>query len=556
MFHSKKSGVLAISLGLTAALLVGCAAAPKAAPTTEAITTTAPAATELTQPTTGEPEVARVEYHHRGLHFTLPEDFSALERDTNRFTFENGEISGVIDCYALDYFTGVTAARTSQKYAQYLLDSLKECYSEAYVATGDGSFYYVVLKDGNVTTVRGLYVYKDVGWSVLLSSDADKDLTRQMVDIACGGWVQKDQLPYWNETEELTLEYQGMTITLPGALLEEQHYEYLTRFAAMGCSGEISTGSVLGLGENITCPADILWQGIDDKEIPFADILVHGDVAWQECIASAGSQPSMRICCMNRHRYWIMTLTGSDMETLRTVKNSITMDNLSYFRTLKYNLNDYEYLDDLLQELQEAGQADWGRYKLELSGLSQPVTLEMYGKRIEVIRVFNHAIRVDKENRYGFYYDGPNGSFYPRISEYDDAIIINNWDGWQGHTWIFTEENVIEYHPADGCSTMVYVDQEGKLRYSRIALRYNGDGFNQIPYLPLYTAISREEFCQEEGLAELWGGKMYLKPEKISTVDDIYHLEELFSEAKEEGLFPEYDTLDALLYSNLTKYPL
>ncbi len=167
-------------------LLAGLSGCAKEKPTPTTVTTTAPTQSE-NQP---EPEATPVQHMHCGLTLKLDTSFTTTTsaEDSNVFTFKNDKISGTVRFGALSELGN--GAAQSKQYAE----TLKAQYGDAaWVGSGTGVGYYVVIKGESDTTVKCLYIYDQVSW--LVEVKGDSSVTEQMTHIAgrCG-W-NAEQIP-------------------------------------------------------------------------------------------------------------------------------------------------------------------------------------------------------------------------------------------------------------------------------------------------------------------------------------------------------------------------
>ena len=72
--------------------------------------------------------------------------------------------------------------------------------------------------------------------------------------------------------------------------------------------------------------------------------------------------------------------------------------------------------------------------------------------------------------------------------------------------------------------------------------------FNQTS--PLMVCTSRDQFLYETGRAEIVDGEVVLTVKETVVLSDLYDLDAMFAEAKAEGLFAEYETVDELFAAN------
>ena len=141
------------------------------------------------------------------------------------------------------------------------------------------------------------------------------------------------------------------------------------------------------------------------------------------------------------------------------------------------------------------------------------------------------------------------GAANMNIRAKEGMIVINDDSDYFCRSWVFTPEACIELVPNGSISTSVRLQDDGTLSFTRFWGPYRTT-FNQEDFAPLYHCTSREHFLYEKGVAKIVDGKLILTTQKTVMVSDEYDLDAMFAEAKEQGLFAEYDNVDALLEAN------
>ena len=210
---------------------------------------------------------------------------------------------------------------------------------------------------------------------------------------------------------------------------------------------------------------------------------------------------------------------------------------------LAYDMADYDWFADIFEE---KAPEDWdamGAYTILLKGLDTPVLVDMNGRDVVAVRAYDQTAQL-----------GDAGTTYQdetpvSIRSTENAVVVNiSWD-YDGETILLTQGKSHTFQPDGDISTQIYVDEDGKLAYGRYWGEYV-TSFNQWETAPLELSTSREQFLYETGRAELVDGQVVLTPEKTVTLADAYDLDALFAEAKANGYFGEYETVDALLAAN------
>lgn len=208
---------------------------------------------------------------------------------------------------------------------------------------------------------------------------------------------------------------------------------------------------------------------------------------------------------------------------------------------LVFNMKDYDWFSEIFDEHTEDHWNSMGRYTILLEGLHTPVVVEMDGRSVLSVSAYGHTRNVN----IGVFQDDLPAD----IRSTENAVLVNENLDYNGSTWILTADGCYEFHPEGDISTQIYVDEDGAMQYRRYWGEYDTT-FNQEAYAPLYHCTGRDHFLYETGSAEIVDGEVTLTAEKTVVVSDEYDLDAMFAQAKAEGMFEEYDTVDALLDSN------
>lgn len=209
-----------------------------------------------------------------------------------------------------------------------------------------------------------------------------------------------------------------------------------------------------------------------------------------------------------------------------------------------YDMSDRQWLADFFEEKSDVEWSTKGKYTMLLEGLHTPVVLQMDGEDVISVSAYGHTKEVVI---YTF-----EGAANMNIRTTEDMVVVNDSRDYDGRTWIFTAKKCLELVPDGSISTEVYLDDNGELYFIRSWGEYCTT-FNHDDYAPLYLCTSRDHFLYDKGCAEIVDGELVLTTHKTRVVSDIYDLDALFAEAKAQGLFAEYDNVDALLDANKNK---
>ena len=210
---------------------------------------------------------------------------------------------------------------------------------------------------------------------------------------------------------------------------------------------------------------------------------------------------------------------------------------------LAYDMADYGHFAEIFQEKSPEEWDAMGAYTILLNGLSTPVLVDMNGRDVLAVRAYDQTAELGTAGAV-FQDDCPVS-----IQSAENAVVVNiSWD-YDGETVILTQGRSHVFRREGDISTQVFVQEDGTLAY----WRYWGEyvtSFNQWDTAPLELSTSRDQFLYETGRAEIRNGEVILTPEITFTLSDEYDLDAMFAEAKANGSFEEYETVDALLAAN------
>lgn len=478
-------------------------------------------------------------FDHSGLQITLDESYQT-RTDGSTLYFENDTVRGGIAFGNVATLTNGMAT-TSEGFAQYLKNSLSPYISQ--ISTGAHNNQHHVLISGNgKNLLRTLYVHGSFAWNVWAET-LDAPLVDSLTKAIDTCSLLPDQIPE-EESASQQVELSGLTLSAGTVSEEVRSGENLTALLDdIPC--QIATGSIALLTNNIT-PAIMAQEALDALEEAKDTAQLAEENGVNALIVPTAEGYTVTGYYIKNGRYWTVTAQGPDSVPLLTLVTSATTDDLSFTRLLRYNLTDYESFAALVQALEAAGSATWGRYTLRLDGLSVPMTLRLYGTKLESISIFTHTVDLT----HPCYLDSESV-----LTQQEDLVILNLWQGKTGYTWLFTPEMYQYYYPTGGTSLMVFPEEDGTLRFTHHTLRFRDLSADTNPSAFLNHAINRKEFYCEAGTAAIVDGQLALNPQTEYTLSDICDMEALFTEAKGLGLFFDCATLDDLLYQNLIQYP-
>lgn len=216
-------------------------------------------------------------------------------------------------------------------------------------------------------------------------------------------------------------------------------------------------------------------------------------------------------------------------------------------KPLIYNGERYASLYEIMEKLDEDGFLDVSTYTVEIGGLCAPVALHMAYSRLVSISAFDHTVYVDTEAwDYSFLYGNTTAYLY----DYQDAIILNLWTDSIGYSCVMTSQGSSVDYPSGGTSRMVYVSEDGQLQWSKTSCKFNRP-MQQRDIAPIDLATSRDEFYYAIGNASFEGGSVQYGEAVHYTISDVFDLDTAFADAKAQGQYAEFDTVDELLAYNL-----
>ena len=211
-----------------------------------------------------------------------------------------------------------------------------------------------------------------------------------------------------------------------------------------------------------------------------------------------------------------------------------------------FDLNeiDLESIGELLVERQQDGYC-----KIQLDGLCTPVILELEGTDVVTVSAYGTTVCVAEEAQG---YSSIYGNLWPVIYDYGELIVLNIWHDEIGYTCvIFPDNSYLETFPDEEFSVMVYEEEGGKLVQYQFAMKFLG--INQWDTGPIDQATKRDDFYYSIDDAQWDAEAFHVISRDSYTISDCYELDEIFDAAKENGLYPAFDTLDELLAYNATE---
>lgn len=213
-------------------------------------------------------------------------------------------------------------------------------------------------------------------------------------------------------------------------------------------------------------------------------------------------------------------------------------------RCFDLNEIDLEGIGELLAQQDETAVS-----RIRLEGLCTPVELELQGTELLSVTAYGLTATVSPAAEG---YTSIYGNLWPVIYDYEDLIVLNIWYDDIGYTCVmFPDHSYIENYPDGEYSVMVYEEEGGGLVQYQFAMKFLG--IDQWDTGPIDQATGRDDFYYSIDDAR-WDGEVFHVISRDSyTISDGYALDEIFDTAKENGLYPDFETLDELLAYNTTE---
>lgn len=207
-----------------------------------------------------------------------------------------------------------------------------------------------------------------------------------------------------------------------------------------------------------------------------------------------------------------------------------------------YRMDDFKSFNELLNKKELSSLKD--NYKITITGLKTPVVFEMEGKKVLSVTAYDKTAEVN--------IDTYNDYCPASIEEARNAVIIREDLGYKTKSWIIAKDKIYTLLPDGEISTKVYAKEDGSLGYFRYWEKYE-TSLKESDTAPLEICSSRKQFLYEEGYLEIIDGRLLMTSQKTVRAEDKYDLDSLFKEAKKNGKYAEYNTLDELLKTNSQK---
>ena len=262
---------------------------------------------------------------------------------------------------------------------------------------------------------------------------------------------------------------------------------------------------------------------------------------WITALLSISLMLSLVACSSNRNT--------DPSTTATTAPTTFVQDPLGPGNTtiFAYNINTLGSFSGILDTKSSSEWEAMGVHALRLNGLHTPVFVEMRGMNVLSVTAFDQIVDL-----------GTDGTLYQESTPVDfqstpEAVIVTICHDYYSKTIVINNGQYFILSPENGISTVIFVNEDGSVGYRRYWGEYETT-FQQYDYAPLDVCTSRDQFLYETGSATVDGG-VNLVPEKIVTAADKYDLDALFSQAKAEGLYEGFETIDDLFAAKQTGNP-
>ena len=214
---------------------------------------------------------------------------------------------------------------------------------------------------------------------------------------------------------------------------------------------------------------------------------------------------------------------------------------------LVYDMANYQWFTDIFEEKTVEEWNALGQYTLHLGGLHTPVIVNMNGLDVLSVTAFDQTVDLGTDGMASDYFDGYSPVDYIRSTE--DAVVIRINGGEMSDDFILITANKYVHYPnqRDGHISL-WVEDDGTLAYRQTY--FDMSLFVQTLYEPLKYLAGRDHVLYDEGRAQIVNSEAVFTPERTVVVSDLFDLDAMFAEAKAEGLFAEYETVDELFEAN------
>jgi len=200
----------------------------------------------------------------------------------------------------------------------------------------------------------------------------------------------------------------------------------------------------------------------------------------------------------------------------------------------------YEVFETKPQEQWEA----MNQYTILLNGLQTPIYVQMNGLEVVSVSAYDQTAEINST----LY----QGEIAVEIQMAMGFVVINDSTDYEGTTWLLNKGKMFVFRPQDSVSTQIFANEDGRLHYTTYWGEYM-TSFNQWDNAPLDLCESREHFLYERGFVRISGDEVTFDPTEKATVSDLYDLDAMFDQAKKDGYYTQYQSVDELLAANAAR---
>lgn len=202
---------------------------------------------------------------------------------------------------------------------------------------------------------------------------------------------------------------------------------------------------------------------------------------------------------------------------------------------------------DLMEALWEEARFEQEEHSLTIEGLSTPVTLFLNYDCLTAYSAWGYTFEVDPEDQHhaGMFGMDDSGD----LVEYQGIPILSGHANGGDYTVILFEEGPWIRSTEDDRSLVIYVDREDRLMAREYSTKFD-PSIDHWDTAPIDLAVSRDEFYDAVGPCVIEGTDVQLMLTEVRTISDVADLDQIFADAKADGRYPQFHTVDQLLEWN------
>lgn len=237
-----------------------------------------------------------------------------------------------------------------------------------------------------------------------------------------------------------------------------------------------------------------------------------------------------------------VTVTES---TSTNADSNVTIPEENY--DMVYDMKNYQWFSDIFMEKTPDEWNDLGRHTMLLKGLHTPVVVYMDGASVLSVSAYDQTVDLGTSGLANEYDEGYSSVYYIRSTQ--DAVVIRVSGGeYSDDSILITKGRYFKYPNENDGDIFLSVEEDGTLGYRRTWLDpvvLEIEGHHALNYL-----TGRDMLLYQNGRAEIKDGEMVWTAEETAVVSDLFDLDTMFAEAKADGWFAEYETIDGLFEAN------